>query len=182
MSVSNLDVENFLEHFGVKGMRWGVHQTPGVSPRVNRIASKDANEHARAKLFFGEGAGTRRKLIKAKVDYNKNVLPGYGKAFDTHLSRQDFSKHSTKAVKERHGIDRRDRNKKRAGAVARRLTGEWGTQAAFVALTASGVAFARSPRGQQFMRKSVSKIKNTQSDFLRRRGAKHIKLVINKMT
>lgn len=180
--ISDEEVDDFLEHFGVKGMHWGVRKTPGVSNRVNKMAAKDAKEHARAKLFFGEGAGTRRKLIKAKVEHNRKFVPGYGKAFDAHLSTQDLSQHSTKAVKERHSIDRKDRNKKRAGAVARRLTGEWGTQAAFVALTASGVAFARSPRGQQFMRKSVSKIKNSKAEFVRRRGANHIKRIINQMT
>jgi hypothetical protein len=182
MSDSNIDVDDFLEHFGVKGMHWGVRKTPGVSNRVNRMASKDAQEHARAKLFFGEGAGTRRKLINARVDHNRKFVPGYGKAFDAHLSSQDLSKHSIKAVKERHSIDRKDRNKKRAGAVARRLTGEWGTQAAFVALAGSGVAFARSDRGQRFMQKTVSKIKSGQAEVIRRKGARHIQRVINNMS
>jgi hypothetical protein len=42
------NVEDFLEHFGVKGMHWGVRSTPGVHPRVNRMAANDAKEHARA--------------------------------------------------------------------------------------------------------------------------------------
>lgn len=176
-----IEVEDFLEHFGVKGMHWGISKTPGVSNRVNKMAAKDAKEHVRAKLFFGEGAGTRRKLIKAKTEHNRKFVSGYGKAFDIHLSRQDFSQHSTKAVKERHSIDRKDRNKKRAGAVARRLTGEWGTQAAFVALAGSGVAFARSDRGQRFMQKTVSKIKNGQAEVIRRKGAKHIQKLIDQM-
>lgn len=40
----------YLAHHGVKGMKWG----------VRRHARKDAKEMARAKMFHGEGAGTRR--------------------------------------------------------------------------------------------------------------------------
>ena len=49
-----------LYHFGILGMKWGRHKTI-------RNAKKDAHEFARAKMFYGEGAGTRRKLIKAKM-------------------------------------------------------------------------------------------------------------------
>lgn len=175
------EVEDFLEHFGVKGMRWGVRNTPGVHPRVNRMAAKDAKEHARAKLFYGEGAGTRRKLIRAKVEHNRKHVPGYAQAFDNHSQIQNLAEHVTAATKERQSIDRKGRNKKRVGAVARRLTGEMGTQAAFVALTAGGIAFARSNRGKQFMRKSASKIKSTHSELIRRRGAKHIQKLLNNM-
>ncbi len=68
------DVEAFLEHFGVRGMKWGTRnsQRPaGVSRSTDRSASKDAKEFARAKQFYGVGAGTRRKHIKSTVEAKK---------------------------------------------------------------------------------------------------------------
>lgn len=44
-----------LMHYGVKGMKWG----------VRRRARRDAKEFTQAKMYYGEGAGNRRKLIKA---------------------------------------------------------------------------------------------------------------------
>lgn len=92
-----------LMHFGVKGMHWGVRRdrASGASGHTNRMAKKDAHEFARAKLFYGEGAGTRRKLIKAKVEGRTKSIPNYKKAFDHHLANQDLSKHASKAQSER---------------------------------------------------------------------------------
>ena len=84
-------------------MKWGVRRDnpSGVSRKTNREARKDAQEFARAKMFYGEGAGTRRKLIKAKVEGKSKKDPNYKKAFDQHLSNQDMSKHAEKARGER---------------------------------------------------------------------------------
>ncbi|QAY17129.1 hypothetical protein SEA_MADAMATO_11 [Streptomyces phage Madamato] len=92
-----------LIHYGVKGMKWGVHKARpnGVSSKINRDAAKDAKEFARAKMYYGEGAGTRRKLIKAKVEGKSKSNPAYKKAFDAHLANQDMSKHADKAQGER---------------------------------------------------------------------------------
>jgi ribosomal protein S18 acetylase RimI-like enzyme len=92
-----------LTHYGVKGMRWGHRKARpgGVSRSTDRMARKDAKEFARAKQFYGEGAGTRRKLIKARVDGISKKNPGYKKAFDAHLANQDTSKHASKAKSER---------------------------------------------------------------------------------
>jgi hypothetical protein len=102
-----------LVHYGVKGMKWGVRHDgpPGVSRSTNRTAKKDAKEFARAKQFFGEGAGTRRKLIKATVEGKSKNDPAYKKAFDHHLGQQDMSIHASKAVAER----KRKNIKKSAG-------------------------------------------------------------------
>lgn len=153
-----------LAHAGVKGMKWGVRKArpSGVSRRTNRDAAKDAKEFARAKQFYGEGAGTRRKLIKAKVEGKSKRDPSYKKAFDTNLARQDTSKHASKAVSERRRKNVAKSTKQTTGAVARRFTGEMGTKAAFVALAAGGIAFTQSPRGQALMKKGVDKLRNLQ--------------------
>lgn len=93
-----MDETNELMHVGVKGMKWGVRKDrpSGASPKVDRAARRDANEHSKAKMFYGEGAGNRRKLIKAKVD-QKSKDPEYKKAFDFHIENQDMSKRASQA-------------------------------------------------------------------------------------
>ena len=82
-----------LYHYGVLGMKWGHHKTV-------RNAKNDAHEFARAKMFYGEGAGTRRKLIKAKVnERSKDKL--YKDEFDKALASQNMEKHAEKAKIER---------------------------------------------------------------------------------
>lgn len=176
------EVDAFLEHFGVKGMHWGVHNPTKAPRKTNREARKDAAEFARAKMFFGEGAGTRRKLINKSVEAKKKRDPAYAKAFEQHLMEQDISRHATGAKKERKRIDRSQKTKKTAGAVARRITGEWGTQAAFVALAAGGFAFFNSPEGRVIGKRGISKLNDAKNSILRRKGAAHINRLIKNMT
>lgn len=97
------DVDDFLAHYGIQGMKWGQRKAavPGVSARTSREARKDANEFAKAKMFYGDGAGTRRKLIKAKVESKSSKDPAYKKAFDHHLGNQDLGKRASQARGER---------------------------------------------------------------------------------
>lgn len=97
------DVDNFLAHYGIPGMKWGKRKAaiPGVSAKTSREARKDADEFAKAKMFYGEGAGTRRKLIKAKVESKSAKDPSYKKAFDHHMGNQDLGKRASQARGER---------------------------------------------------------------------------------
>ena len=90
MSVYN---DEYIYHFGIKGMKWGHHKTI-------RNAKNDAHEFARAKMFYGKGAGTRRKLIKATVE-SRSKDPLYKSEFDKALAKQDMGKHAEKAKAER---------------------------------------------------------------------------------
>lgn len=79
--------KNSLGHSGVKGQKWGVRRYQNEDgtlteegkrhygyydrpdgtkdyKRLQKDAQKDAREWARAKAYYGEGAGTRRKLLK----------------------------------------------------------------------------------------------------------------------
>lgn len=118
-------VDDVIEHVGILGMRWGHHKTdlPGVSRATNKDAEKDASEFARARAFYGEGAGTRRKLIKGTVEGKSKRDPNYKKAFDHHLSRQDSDKHVDKARSERKRTDIKNSTTKTARGISHMLRG-----------------------------------------------------------
>lgn len=96
---------NELYHYGVKGMKWGVRRT-------QHIAKKDAKKYARAKMYYGEGAGNRRKLIKARVN-ERSKDPVYKKAFDDAYSKQNMERHASAAK-----IERRTRDSKKYATAA----------------------------------------------------------------
>ena len=97
-------IEDML-HFGIKGMKWGIRRTPEelghkIPHSTKKAAAKDAKEYARAKMFYGEGAGTRRKLIRETVKQRSND-PLYKEEFERQLALQDMGKHAAKARAER---------------------------------------------------------------------------------
>ena len=116
---------DYLQHFGIPGMKWGVRRyqnedgtlTPAGKARY-REAKKDADEYARAKMYYGEGAGTRRKLIKNKVA-EKSKDPAYKEAFDYAMTQQNMEKHVEGAQRERKAEDTKNNMKKTAKKVAK---------------------------------------------------------------
>lgn len=102
----------YLEHFGIKGQKWGIRRYENedgtlmeagkerYSRQQHKLAKKDAKEYARAKMFYGEGAGTRRKLINKTVE-QRSKDPVYKQHFDAELARQDMAKHAAGAKRER---------------------------------------------------------------------------------
>lgn len=139
------DVEEWLAHFGVKGMRWGVRrdQNTGTSRSTSREAKRDANEFAKAKMFYGEGAGTRRKLIKATVESKAKKDPEYQKAFDYHLNNQDLGKRASQARGERRRKDVVSKTGKTARGAYRSLTGGFGSVSMASAAVAGGYLIAK---------------------------------------
>jgi len=72
---------------------------------VNKEARRDAREYARAEMFYGEGAGNRRKLIQTAVDAKVQKSPVYAREFHRELGRQDMAEH---VIKARHERERKD--------------------------------------------------------------------------
>lgn len=70
-------------------------------PTVIKDAAKDAAEFAAAQMSYGEGAGTRRKLIESAVNYKAARIPGYSQAFDAAYAKQDLMKHIKNAKRHR---------------------------------------------------------------------------------
>lgn len=73
--------------------------------RISKDAKKDAEEFARAKAFYGEGAGNRRKAIKTTVESKMKKDDFYSIEFEYHLSQQDMEEHMKKAKSERNTKD-----------------------------------------------------------------------------
>ena len=71
-----------LMHHGVKGMKWGVR--------------RDAKEFTQAKMYYGEGSGNRRKLIKATVKA-RSKDPFYKSEFDKAVAKTDMGKRAAQA-------------------------------------------------------------------------------------
>ena len=162
--------EDELYHHGIKGQRWGIRRyqnpdgslTPAGMRHYGRQAKKDAKEYARAKMFYGEGAGNRRKLIKAKVEErSKNEY--YKQEFERHLGEQDMGAHAEKAQAERHRKD----VQKSAAKTARGIKNIYfdksvglGAAAIATTLTAASVAYKTNPQFRMKVDSTVRKFKN----------------------
>jgi hypothetical protein len=123
-----------LAHHGVKGQKWGEHH-------ARRMARADANEFAKARAYYGEGAGTRRKLIKAKVE-TRSQNSHYKKEFHRVLSGQNIEKRSAQATRKRRRADTTNFVGKTTRGVHRSLTGGFGPVTATAATIAAGAAYA----------------------------------------
>lgn len=86
---------------------------------IKRQAIKDADEFAMAKMFYGEGAGVRRRLINQTVMFKRANVPGYAEAFEKELAHQDFAKLSRKARRDRRFLDAKGAIDKNGKALVR---------------------------------------------------------------
>jgi hypothetical protein len=158
------EVDAFLAHHGVKGMHWGVHK-----------ARSDASEYAKAKLAYGEGAGTRRKLIKAKVE-ERSKNPQYKEAFDRFLSEQNTDRLSRQARVNHRTKSTFKSTTKTVRGVHRQLTGGFGSVTVTSAAIAGAYIYARKSGLDQVLIKRVGQaVSNPHSqaavkDWLKTQG------------
>lgn len=73
---------------------------------IEKLAEQDAHEWGLAEMFFGEGAGTKRKLISAVVDQRMHDIPGYAEAFGNATSQLNQTEMAEKAIALRKSLDR----------------------------------------------------------------------------
>ena len=103
--VAGLPYSSELYHHGIKGQKWGIRrfQNPDgtytasgkdryykKSP-LEKMAAKDAQRMSDANAAYGEGAGTRRKLINKELS-EKLKNPDYAKAYEEAQKNVDVAK------------------------------------------------------------------------------------------
>lgn len=83
---------------------------------ITKMAKKDAEKAMLADMFYGKGAGTRRKLLMAELE-SKKTMPGYTEAFTKAYDSLDQNKFAKMAIKERKQIDRAAKTTKNINAL-----------------------------------------------------------------
>lgn len=121
-------------------------------------ARRDAEQYAFAQMFYGEGAGNKRKLIAATVAAKAERNPLYRNEFQRALARQDMAKHAEAARKARRRADAVHTINKNVKAAA---TGNYGGVNAAVLVIAVGAYYAHKTG---FDQKVVAKVKEKAND------------------
>lgn len=155
-------------------MKWG----------VRRKARKDAKEFARAKMFYGEGAGTRRKLIKATVN-ERSKDSVYKKEFEKALSEQNMSKHAAKAKQERKCKDVKNHAAKTGRGVVNIVTGHPERIGAGLAVAYGGYKIMHKTGVDKVIAKNAEKVvkdiwDSASTEYGRRRVDQMLKFMWNK--
>ena len=101
--------------------------------RLKKDAKKDAEDVARAKAYYGEGAGTRRKQIRNRIS-ERMKDPDYKAEYEKQLAAQDMSKHQKAANRERHAQDAKNTVAKTARGIKNLIMGVGSASLTAVAL------------------------------------------------
>lgn len=106
---------------------------------IEREARRDAREYARAQMYYGEGAGIRRRHISNTVQSKADRSAAYNNAFLDELERQDMAEHAQKARRERQRRDTAESVTKNTKAL---VTGNYQNAQAGVLVVATVAYFA----------------------------------------
>lgn len=138
---------------------------------VKKMAQQDAYRWAEAEMFFGEGAGTARKLLSAELNEKMLKVPGYQSAFDKSYAVQDFASHALRAAKRRKSINRNKYVRKNVSALLRADRKNLSNGVAAVVIVA-GVA-----RATGYDKVAVAKVKHEKDRFDEWRRKRHLRVV-----
>lgn len=86
---------------------------------VKKMAVEDAARWGYAQMFFGEGAGTKRKLLNAEISDKVASIPDYQKHFEAAYNKLNMGAIALKAAKDRKRIDRGNAVRKNTRAIIR---------------------------------------------------------------
>ena len=181
---------DFLVHYGVKGQKYGVRRyqnedgtlteegkrhyggyydrSDGTKDykRLEKDAKRDAEEYARAKAYYGEGAGTRRKKIK-NLTSERMKDADYKKAFEKFLSEQNMQKHQQAANRERKVQDVKNTTVKTARGVKNFLLGNAVPMTTMAVVIGAGLKYTGAGKHiAAYGRQAFSNVAN----YLKRRG------------
>lgn len=203
---------NYLEHYGIKGQRWGtrrfqnedgtltaegrerygasesgkatarksssrlaggIGRTGGVYDRedgskdlkrLQKDAKKDAEDMARAKAYYGEGAGNRRKQIRNRIS-ERMKDPDYKAEYEKQLASQDMSKHQKAANRERHVQDAKNKASEIGNGLKNLLLGAGTTSLAAVAIYSVAKMTRADKKIADFGKKAFSDIVDKVKSF-----------------
>jgi len=114
----------------------GVYDRPDGTKDTDRLkkdAKKDAEDMARAKAYYGEGAGNRRKQIRNRIS-ERMKDPDYKAEYEKQLAAQDMSKHQKAANRERHAQDAKNAVAKTGRGIKNLIMGVGSASMAAVAI------------------------------------------------
>jgi len=181
---------NSLSHYGIKGQTWGVRRFQNEDgtlteagkaryseyynkdgkkdyKRLQKDARDDATEYARAKAYYGEGAGTRRKKIKNKIS-ERMKDPDYRAEFDRQMKAQNMAEHQKAADRERKWEDTKANVGKTARGIKNILLGVGSASIAAIALVNVAKVTGADKKIAEWGKQAISSIGDL---FKKRRSA-----------
>ena len=171
-----------LAHYGIKGQAWGVrrfqnedgslteagkqrygyYDRPDGSKDYNRLkkdAANDAKEYARAKAYYGEGAGTRRKKIRNQIS-ERMKDPDYKAEFDKQMKQQNMEEHQHAANRERKWEDTKNTAARTARGIKNLILGVGSASVAALSLYKIGQMTGVNDKIAAWGKTALSKIGN----------------------